>query len=230
MSTLVAMFVLAYNVGHLVSLAVISAAWVLLQHFWVHEWHERDWALIGTLGATGLSLGVLTRLAQRRSFDFMPWYNGNDDAELKAIGVALLVTFAGLNSYDDIIQLCASHDTSAQFPLGKIRSMLVCVLVLLFLYVAENKWHEWSWLSVASKVYNTGEGLAAVMDTEKADALRTAYLTQATLVSLLICGDVLVFLAVRNAMLDADLFGLLAVYAILLSIFKTITANWHKDE
>jgi hypothetical protein len=227
MATLVAMFVCAYNIGHVASLALVASLWLVLQHYWVHEWHARDWPTMAQLGTAGVCLGALARATQQRPFDLRPWYSNVLSSEAKSVGLAVLLLFGGLGSYDDIIQLCVSHDTSAQFPLGKIRALLVCVLMLLFMYVAETKWHNWGWFSAASKVYNTSEGLAAVTDNGTDKRLRSAYLTQATLISLLISGDVLVFQATRNAILDAHFLSLLVVYVALVLLFKLMTSKWH---
>ena len=218
MATLVASFIYAYNIDHLPTLALIELAWVLIEFYWWQQWTSALWREVLPPLGIGLVIGWIMRASQRRRVylrimrrDVLSGENLND---LRAVALSALLTFLGLLGYADVIEM-SGHTDWDLFPLGRFRSLIVCVLLLLFIFVCERKWRDW----VALEQLDAG-----TIDSETAaratKPLDWQYLLQAMLVSIIILGDATLYIGLHRSWLLAPLIGLLVLYLTLLYVFK----------
>lgn len=92
-----------------------------------------------------LLLATLARFVQNRKVFFFGKWLTKPLEEVETVNMILITLslyFLGLWGYEDVIELSGSPQPEERFPVGKIRSLLVMNMILVFVYAFHEKWRS----------------------------------------------------------------------------------------
>lgn len=198
--------------------------WVLFGLFF--RWYDTSSALWSFLVQIGiaLALGLLARLVQKRRvvlFGFWRWRSivSEDSETLRHVLLTFLLLFPCLVGYDDVLELTGSPYMRDRFFIGRVRSVMLIDLLLVFVFALIDKWSS----ILGQAPFPKRDRPATTMDPLSMLCLKPNHMKPRWLLYLGAIETLAIFIDLawtQTAGLNLRLFGMLLAYLLAIFLFN----------